>query len=511
MRVFSASGMRAADAAASAAGVDSFDLMRAAGRAVADALRRRWPAARRVLVACGPGNNGGDGYVAARALLERGLAVRLLELHDRPTTADAARAREELLAAPVAVRLERLGAEPVPDQAEADVVVDALFGSGLSRPISGVAAALIARMNEWPTPVLAVDVPSGVHADRAGLGTVYVRAAATVQLAGAVIASALAPARGAFGDWEVADIGIPAAALDAHAVGTVLEPADVTAALSPLPDDLHKYRAGTVAVLGGSERYAGAAELAARGAYRAGAGLVTLIGASRAPGGWPEVIWEPLAPDADPAAALRALGARRAVAVVLGPGWEREPSVTAAALAAAPGPVVLDAGALQGELVDVARRRGHVVLTPHHGEAARLLADLSARGALEHAIDVHDDPVAAARALALAWSAVVVLKGAGTVIADPEGRLALSRAGHPAMATGGTGDVLAGVLAALLASGRRLATRRFDLVAAGTLLHGLAGEFAAAANGPGMVAGDLVAALPAARARLEALAAETGA
>jgi ADP-dependent NAD(P)H-hydrate dehydratase / NAD(P)H-hydrate epimerase len=499
MRFFRAAGMRAADAAAADAGVDTYGLMRAAGAAIASELRRRWPAARRVCVLCGPGNNGGDGYVAALLLAHAGLRVSIFEGRSDPS-GDAGRARADLLAGrPEGVTIAAPnGHEPPGD---VDVVIDALFGSGLARPLEGLPARWVEAVGRTDLPVLAVDVPSGVRADHAGLEGPVVRASATVQLAGAVIASALAPARAAFGAWTVVDIGIPEGILDAHAAGMLLGADDVPGSLAdafaPRADDLHKYQAGTVLIVGGSARYSGAAELAARGAYRAGAGLVTVVAEARSPSGWPEVIWEPLAAGADAAERIRSIGSRRAGATVLGPGWDADGAVLVAALEACEGPVVLDAGALAPELAETARRRGDTVLTPHHGEAARLLR------AAGIDVDVGDDPVAAAEALARAWGAVVVLKGAGTVIADAHGRLALCRAGAPAMATGGTGDVLAGVIGALLAQGRGDPDDdgRFTRVAAATLLHGVAGELAAA-RGVGMVAGDLAESLPAARLRL---------
>jgi ADP-dependent NAD(P)H-hydrate dehydratase / NAD(P)H-hydrate epimerase len=501
MRFFRAEGLHAADRAAAEAGVPTYDLMLAAGRSIAAALRRRWPSARRVAALCGPGNNGGDGYVAARALGAAGLEVHVHELRAEPTTDDARRARRELLDAALGGVRVTTG-EDVPPLT-VGVVIDALFGSGLSRPLEGQAAAWIEALVASRLPVLAIDVPSGVRADRAGLEGPVVRADLTVQLAGAVAASALAPARGAFGAWEVAPIGIPETILDAHAAGVLLEHADVRPRFGPRPDDLHKYRSGAVLVVGGSRRYAGAVELAARGAYRGGAGLVTIAASERVPSAWPETIFEQLGDDTDVDTLLREIGPSRSGASVLGPGWQVGRERLERALRAAHGPVVLDAGGLAHDLRVVARERGDVVLTPHHGEAARLLEG----AALKH--DPHDDPLGAALALAEAWGAIVVLKGAGTVIADASGQVALCRNGLGAMATGGTGDVLAGVLGAMLAGpddaggGRDERVDRFERVAAAVFLHATAGE-QAGALGAGMVASDLADALPAARSQLGA-------
>jgi ADP-dependent NAD(P)H-hydrate dehydratase / NAD(P)H-hydrate epimerase len=501
MRLFRAEGLRAADRAAAAAGVPTYGLMLAAGRAIASALRRRWPQARRVAVLCGPGNNGGDGYVAAGVLGAAGFDVVVSELVDAPRD-DAARARRELLDGALPSVTLRSG-EETPSLGGAEVVVDALFGSGLSRPLEGRAAAWVEALNTSRLPVLSVDVPSGVRADHAGLTGPAVRATATLQLAGAVPASALAPARSLFGDGEVAAIGIPDELLDAHAAGRLLEPHDVAPRFAPRPDDLHKYRSGAVVVMGGSRRYAGAVELAARGAYRGGAGLVTIAASERVPSAWPETIFEQLGDDTDVDTLLREIGPSRSGASVLGPGWQVGRERLERALRAAHGPVVLDAGGLAHDLRVVARERGDVVLTPHHGEAARLLEG----AALKH--DPHDDPLGAALALAEAWGAIVVLKGAGTVIADASGQVALCRNGLGAMATGGTGDVLAGVLGAMLAGpddaggGRDERVDRFERVAAAVFLHATAGE-QAGALGAGMVASDLADALPAARSQLGA-------
>nr|MBA2667926.1 NAD(P)H-hydrate epimerase [Trueperaceae bacterium] len=307
MRLFRAAGLRAVDAAAADTGIETYALMRTAGAAVVAALARHWPAARHVCVLCGPGNNGGDGYVAAELLGREGRQVSVLELRSDPSGADAGRARADLLAAALdAVRIDGPDARAPTDGS--DVVIDALFGSGLTRDLEGVAARWAHEVTRAGTPVLAVDVPSGVRADRAGLSGPILRAHATLQLAGATIASALAPARAAFGAWEVADIGLPERLLDEHAAGRLLDHDDVAAAFAPPEDDVHKYLAGTVLVVGGSRRYAGAAELAARGALRAGAGLVTLASEASATSGWPEFVREPFEIGAA-AACIEAVGA----------------------------------------------------------------------------------------------------------------------------------------------------------------------------------------------------------
>ncbi|MEX2501756.1 MAG: NAD(P)H-hydrate epimerase, partial [Trueperaceae bacterium] len=409
-----------------------------------------WPEARSAWVLCGKGDNGGDGYVAARLLTRAGVRVRVLALGPERSRSDAAEAAR--------AAWHRLGAiealDPgacVPHGDGPDLILDALFGTGLSRPLRGVPAEVAEAISALPCPVLAVDLPSGVHADRATPPGPHVRADRTVQFGWPRLASALAPARFAFGRWEVADIGLPAGALpDAPSPGRPrwTGAADAAAGLPPLVPGRHKYGAGTVLIVGGSERYAGAAELACRGAHRAGAGLVTLATPAPFPSRWPETVLLPL-PDPtstdDPLAAARDLDPRHAAALVVGPGMDHawRPQLPAL-LRAQRGATVLDAGALDDGLRDVVRDlvrdrggdrgrdRDDVWITPHLGEAARLTGASSD--------EVAADPIGTARALAASWNAGVVLKGAGSVIADRNGAIRVVARGHPGMASGGTGD-----------------------------------------------------------------------
>jgi len=502
VRLFRAASLRAADAAAAAAGVATTDLMERAGEAVAAAVLRHWPDAQRVAILCGPGNNGGDGFVAARHLARAGRDVRLAELKPGVRRGDAAWAHAGLEASGFAFTWLTSADETPPDDLPlggVDLVVDALFGTGLTRPLEGRAAAWVAAVAASGLPVLAVDVPSGVDADRAAPPGACIRATRTLQLAGAVPASLLAPARSAFGRTEVVDIGIPSAILDQHTDARAVDDAWLASHAPRRSDDTHKYRAGTVLVVGGSRRYAGAPELSARAAYRSGAGLVTLVSDERAPDGWPEVVWEPpRSTEGVPAAALRIVtapgGERRAGVAVIGPGLEADAADVATVIAAVQGPVVLDAGALLPGLREAARAHGGAVLTPHAGEAQRLLDALAGtpRDASD-AMAAERDPIAAAVRLAGAWGAVCVLKGPGTVIAAPDGRWTISAAGTSALATAGSGDVLAGVIAAFLAAAPKADAWRCSAAAAH--LHGVAGVIAAE-RGPGTIASDVVLALP---------------
>lgn len=514
MKLYRAAQMRDADARAAAAGVPGPRLMDAAGRAVARVLLERYPLARRALVLAGRGNNGGDGYVAATALREAGVDARVLELADEPTTDDARGARSAFVSAGGAP--ERLSEHTLSRSlAWADVVVDALLGCGLDRPLSGALAECVQAVNAAGVAVVAVDVPTGVDADVAVPPGSHLQASVTVELAGPKVAGAFHPARAAYGDRVVADIGIPPGVLDEVSGTRLLDETTLTGTMPLRARDAHKYEAGTVTIVAPSERYLGAAELACRAAWRGGAGLVTLVAPARHPSAWPETILEPhdlasvVVDGGGPAGFPRAwpppgLEQRRAGACVIGPGLDRAGlAALDAVLAWAPGPVVLDATALDPSAWTEARRaalarRGNAVLTPHTGEAARLL-DLATS-------EVRQDPLTAAATLSERFGAVVVLKGATTVVRAPDGAEAVSDRGHPGMAAGGTGDALSGLLGALLAAPMRPAgatedtpaASAFDRACLAVWVHGDAGERAAARYGNALVASDLIEEIPAA-------------
>lgn len=491
MKVFSAEQIHALDRAAEAAGTSASELMRRAEAAVAEVIASRYPSARRVLVMCGPGNNGGDGYGVAANLLAAGVEAAAMEVSSTPGSPAAAGERERYLTAGGDVSPltpARLAAKLTGD-ASPDLVVDALFGVGLKRPLAGALAEVVELLEREGATVVSVDVPSGLDADRAAPVGPHVRAEMTVQLAGPKLASLCHPARQAYGEVVTVGIGIDEALLEAGSSTLLLDADEVDAWISAREPDVHKYSAGTVCVIAGSSRYLGAAELACRGAWRAGAGLVTLVAPERFPGGWPETVlvqprdatWPP--PD---------LTSRQASATVFGPGLDRAGAAwLPAVLAWAPGSVVVDASGLDPEVLPLgealASGAGARVITPHAGEAARLLETA--------ANEVAADPLGAALELARRHRAVCVLKGPTTVIAAPSGRAALSTYGHPGMAAGGTGDVLAGLLGALL-SDPRGSTDAFEVVAAGVVAHGLAGELAAARLGRSLTASDVAESLP---------------
>jgi NAD(P)H-hydrate epimerase len=494
--------MQAIDRAAiDGLGIPGRSLMASAGDAVArEALSLLGPGGR-VHVLCGAGNNGGDGYVAARLLRGRGAAVRVEALVPAERlTGDAAAERADAEAAGVPVA-DATGSPGPISAGPGDVVVDALLGTGLSRaPVGRFAEAIaaIAAARAAGARVLSVDVPSGLSADTGRPLGPCVEADRTVTFAFLKRGLVMFPGAALAGVVVVADIGIPAAA--AGRVPIEAELLDEASARTLVPArgaEAHKGDAGRVLVVAGSPGKAGAAHLAVLGALRGGAGLVTL--ASR-----PEVLPQALAgrpeamsvalPSAGPLAAadLDALrGAAEGMdALVIGPGIPRGPGTGAlvrALLAAARVPAVLDADALNA-LAEApegpAGLGAPIILTPHPGEMARLCGITGAA--------VQADRVGLARARAEAWGAVVTLKGARTVVAAPGRATAIIPTGNPGMATGGTGDVLAGLTGALLGSG--LAPR--EAAAAAAWVHGRAGDLAARRQGErGLLAGDLADAI----------------
>ena len=472
LALISVAEMYAADAAAARAGTPGLTLMENAGRAVAHAVTRRW-APRPVALLCGPGNNGGDGFVAARLLADAGWPVRLGLLGARERlTGDAAAmaARWEGPVEPLAPAL--LDGAPL--------VVDALFGAGLTRPLAGAALALAEESAARGLPCAAVDIPSGIHGDSgAALGGAF-RAALTVTFGRRKTGHLLLPGRLCTGELVCADIGIPPAALAAGEARVHENAPALWRALLPAPaPDGHKYSRGHALVVGGDGAHSGAARLAARAALRAGAGLVTVHAPEAAlPVYAAQLTAVMVASTVDLAAAL---ADERRNALLIGPGCGVSPATRERTLRAlgAGKRCVLDADALtafRGEPAALFAALGpDAVLTPHEGEYRRLFSH-------------QGDKLARARAAARESGAVVALKGADSVIAAPDGRAAINANAPPTLATAGTGDVLAGFILGLLAQGMPA----FEAAAAGVWLHGAA----AAAFGPGLIAEDLSETLP---------------
>ncbi len=470
--------MAEADRRTIAAGTPGITLMEAAGRAVADAADALAPDGP-ILVVAGPGNNGGDGFVAARRLQAAGRDVSVALLGDPARLkGDAALARDRWRGRTVAATAPLRGAA---------LVIDALFGAGLDRAIAGPAADLVAAMNAGPAPVLAVDVPSGLDADTGNpLGPV-VRAAATVSFFRKKPGHLLYPGRALCGTLTLADIGIPATVLAGIAPQTFENtPALWAGAFRPPGPEDHKFRRGHAVVVSGPVNRTGAARLAAGAALRAGAGLVTLASPSGALVVNAAHLTAVMLSRVDDAGALAdTLADSRLGAAALGPGLglgAAERGLVTVALAAPPA-LVLDADALTlwadapaDLFAAIAARPAPTVLTPHDGEFARLFPDLTGL-----------PKPARARAAAARAGAVLVLKGADTVIAAPDGRLAINANAPPWLATAGSGDVLAGIATGLLA--QRLPG--FEAACAAVWLHGAAGAEA----GPGLIAEDLAPAL----------------
>jgi NAD(P)H-hydrate epimerase len=454
--------MAQADRGAVAAGVASSDLMENAGRAVSDALRRRFHPGP-VAIVCGPGNNGGDGFVVARHLAAAGWSVRLGLLGTRGAlTGDAAHHAGRWTGT-----VEPLGPALLEG---ATIVVDAMFGAGLARPLDGAARLTVEAMRG--RSVVAVDVPSGVDGSTGTIRGAAPTAALTVTFFRRKPGHLLLPGRALCGETIVADIGIPDRVLSGLGVKCwANDPALWRDHLPVLGPATHKYKRGHVLVFGGAAM-TGAARLAARAAQRIGAGLVTV--AAPAPA-WPvyATALESVIASAAPFTSL--LADPRRNAVLLGPGAGREEATREAAMEAlASGrKVVLDADALTAfeNCIESLRPRGECVLTPHEGEFRRLFP-------------LRDDKLASVRAAAARTGCIVVLKGADTIVAAPSGEAVVNENAPATLASGGTGDVLAGMVTGLLAQGMPA----FEAACASVWLHGAA----AAAAGPRLVAEDLL-------------------
>jgi NAD(P)H-hydrate epimerase len=504
MRILSAGQIREADRrTVHEIGIPSLVLMENAGRQVVAAMESFFEdlADRRVAVLAGKGNNGGDGFVVARTLHQRGIDVSVFLVGQVADVKGDARVNLEILG--------RLGLTVVEivdegqwelhfsEISQHGLIVDALFGTGLSAALGGMYETVIGDVNGSEIPVVAIDLPSGVSADTPHLIGDAIDATVTVTLAAPKLPLILPPAEHLSGEVVIADIGIP---------GDVIESLDgprielltrdrMRGLISPRAPDAHKGDFGRVLIVAGSRGKTGAAGLAARGALRAGAGLVTVatpasclsVVAAYAP----EYMTEPLDEDEDGTVAAAAAGRVLALGpdvLVVGPGLGRGPGVTTFVkiiLAESEAPLVFDADALSAFAGDAAGLVGHegrpLVITPHAGEMARLLGCTID--------DVQSDRLGIARDFASTHGVYVVLKGHRSLIATPDGKVFINPTGCPGMATGGSGDVLAGMVAAWLA-------QLLDAEAACRLavfLHGAAGELADADEGEvSMTAGDLV-------------------
>ena len=479
--------------------IPGLQLMERAAAACLGHLQRSWPHAGRVAVLCGHGNNGGDGFLIARGAHRAGLAVdvHLVGRRDR-LAGDAERAFQRLGETGLSIgsdRSERGGSRTSVDPCDsgtsidlgrADVVVDAMLGSGLDREVAGRWADAIGAVNASQLPVLAVDIPSGLHADTGRrLGTA-IEAALTVTFIGLKRGLFTASGRAACGQVVFDDLQIPSGVYRAvRAEARRMQVGDFADALPPRGRDAHKGSFGHTLVIGGDIGYAGAARLAAESAARTGSGLVTVATrpehATTVCADRPEIMVRGVQDRQSLAPLIEA-----ASVLAVGPGLGRSDwgqALLDAALASRR-PMVIDADALNllAARADGVRRHplGHV-LTPHPGEAGRLLGSCAA--------DVEQDRFAAASALQRRYGGVVVLKGAGTLVDDGAAPISVCDAGNPGMATAGMGDVLCGIIAGLIAQGSppALAARL------GVCVHAEAGDRAARAGERGLLAGDLLA------------------
>ena len=485
IELLSPAEMAEADRLAIAGGMAGHALMENAGRAVADAVARRFSrGAPQVRIVAGPGNNGGDGLVAARLLADRGFPARLLLLGDRQRLkGDAAEA----------ARRWQGPTDPASPQglAGADVIVDALFGAGLDRAVEGLAADMIAAINAAGVPVIAVDLPSGIHGGTGAVMGTAVKATETITFFRRKPGHLLLPGRMHCGTVEVADIGIPEAVLDRVRPRAFANGPGLWAVQFPVPmTEGHKYSRGHAVVMSGGLASTGAARLAARGALRAGAGLVSVASPPDALAVHAAANLAIMVRLVEGAAGLSELLAdRRFNAIVLGPGGGVGPPLRELVLAALAGArcVVLDADALTSFSDDSATlftairtRHSVTILTPHEGEFAQLFHKTVEQTEIKGKI------YRARRASAVS-GAVVVLKGPDTVVAHPDGRVSIAENAPPWLATAGSGDVLAGIAAGLLAQDMPA----FEAASAAVWLHGEAGNEA----GPGLIAEDLPEAL----------------
>jgi len=474
--------MGEADRAATASGISGEALMEAAGGAVAKAVMARHAPGSKVVVVAGTGNNGGDGFVAARHLRDAGFRVEVVLI-----------GRPEAIKGDAAVAARQWGqwegpAGDAPDLAGAAVVIDALFGAGLDRPVTGAALAAIEAMNRTPCPVVAVDLPSGINGTTGGVLGAAVTAAQTITFFRKKPGHLLMPGRIHCGLLEVAQIGIEASVLAAIRPLAFENGPALWGGRFPVPAAQgHKYSRGHAVVVSGTLARTGAARLAAMAALRGGAGLVTIASprdalAVNAAGSLAVMV----RPVEAPVEFEHLLTDRRFNAVAIGPGAGVGLRTREMALIALAGErsVVLDADALMSfadhadALFAALGRNRNAVLTPHSGEFGRLFGK-----ALENIPAAAASKLLATRAAASRAGAVVVHKGADTVIAAPDGRTAVNANAPPFLATAGTGDVLAGLITGLVAQGMP----PFEAAAAAVFIHGEA----ATAAGPGMISEDL--------------------
>jgi hydroxyethylthiazole kinase-like uncharacterized protein yjeF len=509
-------------------GIASFDLMTQAGNAVAISLARNYPEAiapprsfanRRdggggVLVVAGKGNNGGDGLVAARRLLRSRASVRAVLIGEASKLkGDAGRAYREFVSdGGVVDEISDEAAIGKHLKARPDAVIDAIFGTGLNARVEGVAARTIEAINELGVPVVAVDIASGVNADRGAIMGCAIKATRTVSFGFAKFGHASYPGLSVCGDLEIADIGFaPGAISEIAPSGRLIEAADVRPLIRARENNSHKGQNGHPIVIAGSRGKGGAAVLASRAALRTGAGLVTAAipdcVADIVAGGQAELMTEPMpsreghfAAGGTIARLCEMIEGKSAIAAGPGIGLSEDAEELIEFLitdgAAPERPVLIDADGLNAiaatGMEHLHKAKGPIVMTPHPGEMSRLLKISTA--------EVNQDRIGAVRWLIAQTGAYVLLKGSRSVIGGPDGTIYINSTGNPGMGTPGMGDALTGICATLM--GQRM--NPLDALALGAFVHGYAADRVARSRGAvGYIAGDLIEELPAA---LEAIA-----
>lgn len=475
--LYGAAQIRAAEAVAfERYGVDSLQLMRQAGQAAFAHLRRRWPEARRIAVCCGSGNNGGDGYVLASLALQAGMQVRLQALGDITALRhDALACSREFVAN--GGRIDDADGQ----FADCELIVDALLGTGLNRPVAGDYLRLIDAINAAGKPVLALDLPSGLNADSGAVMGAAVRAELCVTFIALKCGLLTGVALDHYDELALESLGIPVEIL--HSLPACAHIYQDFAGLPKRWRNAHKGHFGHVLLVGGNLGYSGALRLAAEAALRCGAGLVSLATrtehASLLNIGRPELMCHGIETPVDMEGLLQ-----RCNVVVIGPGLGQDAWALALfeRMLASDLLLVVDADALN-LLAQSSIKRDNWLLTPHPGEAGRLLNCTAS--------EISADRYQAVSRLQQRYGGVCVLKGAGSLVADGE-TITVNITGNPGMASGGMGDVLAGICGALLAQGYGLA----DVARRATYLHGKAGDLAADRDGErGMLASDLLSLL----------------
>ncbi len=478
--LYDVAALRAIEMHATARSGDASALMQRAGQGAWRVLLDRWPAATTLLVVCGPGNNGGDGYVLATHARQSGRDVVVVRLAAQAPRAELAKQACDAYVAAGGRVVEFGGADLPP----AELVVDAMFGIGLARAPDGAAAALIDAINRHPTPVFALDVPSGIDAGRGSVPGAAVEADCTLEFIAPKAALRTGAARDLTGNLQVDRLELDTADFDVTAAAESLHPPDLQRWLAPRRRNSHKGEHGRVLCIGGEHDHGGAILMAAEAALRSGAGLVDVV--TRLPhvvallARLPEAMAHAHADDAD---TLDAHFIETADVIAIGPGLGQGTwgAMLLYQVLQARKPSVFDADALNLLAKNPHPLPAGSILTPHPGEAARLLG-----AGVAH---VQHDRFRAAQTLADRYDAVVVLKGAGSIVAAPGRIPRLIDAGNPGMAVGGMGDVLTGAIAALRAQG----LDAFDAASCGALLHAAAGDAAAREHGErGLLPSDLM-------------------